>query len=119
MPDHRSMVADHRSTATDHGQRRQTTLVIDGQWWQSTTVADGGPPLTTVEPPLTTVDHYQTIADHHQTTDQRWLIGRSVLVKGWVWIGSGPGRPRGMPRWESNPVPLAQRLKGYPKRQLS
>nr|GEV02452.1 hypothetical protein [Tanacetum cinerariifolium] len=34
---------DHRSTAVDHGGDRQ-----------STTVADGRPPLTVVEPPLTT-----------------------------------------------------------------
>nr|GEX77708.1 uncharacterized mitochondrial protein AtMg00810-like [Tanacetum cinerariifolium] len=37
------------------GQQRWTTVVIGGQWWQSTTVANGGPPLTTAGPPLTTI----------------------------------------------------------------
>nr|GEX13572.1 putative reverse transcriptase domain-containing protein [Tanacetum cinerariifolium] len=36
------------------GQRRRTKVVIGGQWWQSTTVAGGGPPLTAAGPPLTT-----------------------------------------------------------------
>nr|GEZ29308.1 hypothetical protein [Tanacetum cinerariifolium] len=112
------------------GQRWRTTMVIGGHWWQSTTVVGGGPPLTAAGPPLI-------------TTGQRRLVGRSVLVKGRVWVGSGSGlgwvghvachvsatcAPVASTwmltwilynMWESNLVPLAQRLNGYPKSQLS
>nr|GEW05192.1 hypothetical protein [Tanacetum cinerariifolium] len=47
----------HRTTGQrwrTTGQRQRTMVMIDGQWWQSMTVAGGGPPLTAVGPPLTT-----------------------------------------------------------------
>nr|GFC43800.1 hypothetical protein [Tanacetum cinerariifolium] len=63
MPDHRSTTADHRSMAAEHGgHRRSMVAVNDDRRWRTT-------------------------VDHHRTTSQRWLIGRSVLVKGRVWIG--------------------------------
>nr|GEY93372.1 hypothetical protein [Tanacetum cinerariifolium] len=58
---HRSASVNAGQRCRTTGQRRQTTgqwrrstAVIGGQWWQSTTIDDGGPPLTTAEPPLTT-----------------------------------------------------------------
>nr|GEZ74653.1 hypothetical protein [Tanacetum cinerariifolium] len=70
-----------RSTAADHdGDRRSTVAINDGRWWR------------------TTVDCRWTTVDHHRTTGQRWLVGWSKLGIGRVWIGSGPGPPRGMPR---------------------
>nr|GEY09046.1 hypothetical protein [Tanacetum cinerariifolium] len=43
-----------RRRSTVNGQRRRITVVIGGQRWRSTTIADGGPPLTAVGPQLST-----------------------------------------------------------------
>nr|GEW00314.1 hypothetical protein [Tanacetum cinerariifolium] len=82
--------ASHRrSTPPATGQRWRITVVIGGQRWWSTTIVGDEPPLTAAGPPLT-------------TTGQRWLVGRSTSGfgpgLGRVWIGSGSGPPRGMPR---------------------
>nr|GEX65124.1 hypothetical protein [Tanacetum cinerariifolium] len=63
--------AGHRSTATDHGgDRRSTVAVNDGRRWR------------------TTVDCRWTTVDHHRST----VVGKqSMLDMGRVWIGSGPG----------------------------
>nr|GEV14414.1 hypothetical protein [Tanacetum cinerariifolium] len=78
----------HRSTTADHGGDRWSTVVVnDDRRWR------------------TTVDCRWTTVDHHRTTGQWWLVGSqcwtwagfgSSLAR--VWIGSGPGLPRGMPR---------------------
>nr|GEY69659.1 hypothetical protein [Tanacetum cinerariifolium] len=114
------MKMDHRSTAVVYGgDRRSMVAVSDGRRWR-------------------------TIVDHHRTTCQWWLIGRvrSGHGPGQVrsWAGSGSGRVgSGLDRVshvclrgihvdadvditttrELNLGPLAQRLKGYPKSQLS
>nr|GEV74412.1 hypothetical protein [Tanacetum cinerariifolium] len=81
-PDHQSTMVDHRSTATDHGgDRRSTVVVNDGRRWR------------------TTVDCRWTTVDHHRST----VVGRLVNVGhepglDRFWIGSGLGRPCGMPR---------------------
>nr|GEX33577.1 cytochrome P450 93A3-like [Tanacetum cinerariifolium] len=36
------------------GQRQRSTVATGDQWWRSTMVASGGPPLTNTEPSLTT-----------------------------------------------------------------
>nr|GEV70600.1 hypothetical protein [Tanacetum cinerariifolium] len=43
-----------RSTPPATGQRLRSTVVIGGQRWLSTMVANGEPPLTVAGPPLTT-----------------------------------------------------------------
>nr|GEX93634.1 hypothetical protein [Tanacetum cinerariifolium] len=62
-----------RSTAD---QRPRSTVAIGGQWWRLTTVAGGGPSLTTAGPSLT-------------TTGQWWLTGSHRPGYGpgldWVW----------------------------------
>nr|GFA98348.1 hypothetical protein [Tanacetum cinerariifolium] len=97
-------------TVVIDGQQRRITVVIGGQPWRTTTVADGGPSLTAARPPLTTtVDRSLRVKinngrkgvhtrPHHRTTCQRGLVSWSKLGMGRVWIGSGPGPPRGMPR---------------------
>nr|GFC22347.1 hypothetical protein [Tanacetum cinerariifolium] len=51
----RSMLPDHRSTATVYGgDRRSMVAVNDGHRWRLMTVTGGGPSLTTARPPLTT-----------------------------------------------------------------
>nr|GFB38691.1 hypothetical protein [Tanacetum cinerariifolium] len=94
----------------------------------------------------TTVDHHRTTGQRWLIGRSGRVMGRVWIGSGLglpglnqVWAGSGSGRPRGMPRVshvctrvshvdadvdiittrESNPGPLAQRLKGYPKSQLS
>nr|GEV69482.1 hypothetical protein [Tanacetum cinerariifolium] len=125
------------------GQRWRTTVVIDGQWWQSITVISGGPSFTTVEPPLTTA-RPPLPATGPPLDNRSTVVGRPVRPGlGWVWIWSGSDMGWVSHEachvsatcahvastwmltwiiysiWESNPVPLAQRLKGYPKSQLS
>nr|GEZ20675.1 reverse transcriptase domain-containing protein [Tanacetum cinerariifolium] len=111
--------AGHRSTAVGHsGDRRSTVAVNDGQRrrppvngggqrrstppttgqrWRSTTVAGGEPPLNTAGPPLTTTG---PPVNGGWWAGQREGLGRSGSGPGpgRVWIGSGSGPPRGMPR---------------------
>nr|GFA88527.1 hypothetical protein [Tanacetum cinerariifolium] len=71
--DDRPPVNGDGPTVNGGGLRWRSMVAIGDQWWQSTTVAGGGPSLTTV--------------DHHRTIGQRWLIG-------WVRSGHGPGLDR-------------------------
>nr|GEY45113.1 hypothetical protein [Tanacetum cinerariifolium] len=62
------------SAPVSAGQRRSTVAVNDGRRWR------------------TTVDCRWTTVDHHRST----VVGG--LVNDRVWVGSGSGPPRGMPR---------------------
>nr|GEV80034.1 hypothetical protein [Tanacetum cinerariifolium] len=77
------------------GQRRRITVVIGGQQWRSTTVAGGEPPLTAAGPSLTTTG---PPVNGGWWAGQCLELGRSGSGLGRVWIGSGQGPPRGMPR---------------------
>nr|GEY72039.1 hypothetical protein [Tanacetum cinerariifolium] len=124
---------DHRSTAMVYdGDRQSMVAVNDGRRWR-----------TIVDHRRTTVDHHRTIGQRWLIGRVRSGHGPGQVGS---WAESGSGRPRGMPHVshvctrvshvcprgihvdadvdiittrESNPRPLAQRLKGYPKSQLS
>nr|GFA52137.1 hypothetical protein [Tanacetum cinerariifolium] len=84
--DHWSTVVDHRSTAADHGGDRWSTVAVNDsrRWW------------TTIDCRWTTVDHHQTTGQRWLVNSQRWTWAESGSGLGRVWIGSGPGPPRGI-----------------------
>nr|GEY79394.1 hypothetical protein [Tanacetum cinerariifolium] len=98
---HPAATCTHRSAPVNEGQRRRSTTVKaavhrsiaadHGGDRRSTTVAGGEPPLTAAGPSLTTTRPPLTTTGPPVNGD--WWAGQSR-----VWIGSGPGPSRGMPR---------------------
>nr|GEU71923.1 hypothetical protein [Tanacetum cinerariifolium] len=55
-------------------------VVISGQWWQSTTVAGGGPSLKAAGPPLTTIEPSVNGGSHHGPSDAMHNLSQPLKV---------------------------------------